>query len=78
MIEKHKGHVMSSQCSQGGHFFHSERKEYEVEAITQSLQGTGIVYSANAVQNGIQTISSVLQGQDPSNGFVEKSKQICF
>ncbi len=74
MIEKHRGHVKSCQFSQGGHFSHSESKEYEVEVITQSLRGTSIVYSANAVQNGIQTISSVLQDQDPSNGFVEKSK----
>ena len=45
-----------------------------MEAIAQSLRGAGIVYNAYAVKNGIQTISSVLQDRDLSNGFVEKSK----
>lgn len=52
--------------------------EYDIKATAQSLRGAGILYNAYAVQNGIQTISSLLQAQDNSNGFVEKSKQICF
>lgn len=63
---------MQSGWSFSGH------REYELEAIAQSLQEASIVYNAYAVQNGIQTISFVLQNQDPSNGFVEKSKQTCF
>ena len=52
--------------------------EYDFEATAQSLRGAGILYNAYAVQNGIQTISSLLQAQDNSHGFVEKSKQISF
>lgn len=72
------GHVKSCQYSQDGLVSHSEHKEYSLEAIVQSLRGGGILYNAYAVQNGIQTISSVLQGEDSSNGFLEKSKQTCF
>ena len=60
------------------HTEHEFRLEYDFKATAQSVRGAGVLYNAYAVQNGIQTTSSLLQAQDNVHGFVEKSKQIHF